>query len=161
MGYWNITRLLTAMSGIDVNKPTINRESPLIAGSKSGHNEVVKILIDAGAVPDELGGCGKSPLAYAVEHDHQAVVKTLLERGANPDKNRDKLGTDLFTAILCGEDEVVVRLLLEAGADPNVINDKGQTALDYANEVCRGQWLKRTEKIIKDAGGREGRRRND
>lgn len=128
-----------------------------------GHNEVVKILIDGGADPDELGGCGKSPLAYAVEHDHQAVVKTLLDRGASPNKNINELHgeTDLFTAILCGEDEVVVRLLLDAGADPNVTNDKRQTALDYANEVCRGQWLERTVKIIKDAGGREGSRRND
>lgn len=124
----------------------------------SGHNEVAKILLDGGADPDDVGGYGKTPLALAVEHDHQAVVKTLLDRGANPDANKDRNGTDLFTAILVGEDDVVVKLLLKAGADPNVENEKGQTAVDYANELS---YCKATVKILKDAGGREGSQRND
>ena len=60
--------------------------SPLIHTARNGHKDVVRILIDRGAQPNNLDIKFKStPLHQASAHDHLDVVKVLLDAGAQHD----------------------------------------------------------------------------
>lgn len=64
--------------------------TPLIAAAQSGHLEVVKYLLDAGADINALtqmnrdDKIGDTAIARAVREGHLEVVKLLLDRGADP-----------------------------------------------------------------------------
>ena len=52
-------------------------------GCSMGRQEVVKVLLEAGADVDKAGEDGVTPLMLAVAGDHEAVVKVLLDAGAD------------------------------------------------------------------------------
>ena len=54
--------------------------------SKEGHTESVKMLLDAGAAVDGLGGRGQTPLMSASRGGHTETVKILLDVGAEKGK---------------------------------------------------------------------------
>ena len=56
--------LLTAV-GIEVNKAFVNGVTPLLAASKSGHTEVVKLLLVSGANVNQADNNGVTPLLSA------------------------------------------------------------------------------------------------
>ncbi len=76
-----------------------------------------------------------SVLSWAVIHNHAKVVQSLLERGAKFN-HCDKLGMTplLYAASIDHGDTTVIDLLIAAGADVAAKNDKGQTALDLAQQ---------------------------
>ena len=84
----------------------------------SGHPDVVRLLLDAGADPNRSIPGMPTPLQAAAEGGHADVVGLLL--GAGADVNMRGLGgaTALHAAAQGGTIETV-RLLLEAGADPS------------------------------------------
>ncbi|BCA94541.1 hypothetical protein TUM19329_09020 [Legionella antarctica] len=57
--------------------------TPLHWSAANGHNEVVTLLLDNGAILDCTGAHQKTPLHYAVMRGHTAAVATLLDRGAS------------------------------------------------------------------------------
>ena len=71
--------------GADTNKPVhINRRTPLIAASRNGHENVVRMLIMAGADKDmfELS-TGMTALHWAAYNGHLDVVRELMVAGAD------------------------------------------------------------------------------
>ena len=50
-----------------------------------GHDEVVKLLLEAGADPDKQDRNNWSALIWAMTNRHKAVAKTLLDHGASPE----------------------------------------------------------------------------
>lgn len=59
-----------------------NNATPLLIASGSGHLDVVKLLVEAGAEVDAMTDAGWTPLRAACAAGHAAVVKYLVERGA-------------------------------------------------------------------------------
>jgi ankyrin repeat protein len=56
----------------------------LSEAAESGHIEVVKLLLDAGAHVDARKTFGITPLLAAVRNGHSEVVSLLLDQGADP-----------------------------------------------------------------------------
>jgi ankyrin repeat protein len=86
---------------------------------KHGYLEIVQLLLEKGAKPDELDNFGHTALFHAASNGQVDVVKLLLDKGAGVDvdgKNRN--GTPLLFAAQNGDVEVV-SLLLAKGANPN------------------------------------------
>jgi hypothetical protein len=83
----------------------------LTAASYSGHEHIVRYLLDHGANPNLRGM--SNPLIVACWRRHPGVVRLLLDRGADPNVRGE--GTPLYAAESTGQAELVA-LLHERGA---------------------------------------------
>ena len=97
--------------------------TPLLFAARSGDLASARLLLAAGADPNDLAPAGTSALVVAAHSGHGALAGALLAAGA--DANASGAGySPLHAAILRG-DEALVRALLAHGADPNVPLDRG------------------------------------
>lgn len=84
-------RLLAAGTSADERRAP-GGETPLMRAAARGHEEVARILLDAGADAGARRADGFTPLILAVFFGHEAVVGLLVERGADADASTS-LGT--------------------------------------------------------------------
>jgi ankyrin repeat protein len=93
-----------------------NGETPLWTASRNGDFvEVVRLLMDAGALINQANNEGVTPLSVASEIGHVEVVRLLIDAGALINQADEDGATSLFMASLNGHVDVV-RLLIDAGA---------------------------------------------
>ena len=93
-----------------------------------GHEEVVRVLLEAGADKDDANSMGWTALINACRNGHTPIAKMLLERGANIDAVNAEGWTALICAAARGHTEAA-RLLLAAGAAKDLVDNDGYTAL--------------------------------
>lgn len=112
------------------------RQTPLHFAAHHGREEVVTILLQAGADAN-AAGCGRTPLHAAAYGGHTSVVRMLLERGGAgaslevADTGTGDGRTPLAKAAWQGHLDTV-KLLLDAGARPMAKDAKGKTAAESA-----------------------------
>lgn len=70
---------------VDVNAPDAEGTPPLIYASCFGHEEVVSVLLDAGAEVDKQDKNQWSSLMWAMTNRHKTIAKLLLDHGASPE----------------------------------------------------------------------------
>lgn len=92
--------------------------APLRNAARAGHLEVVKLLLERGANPNEPEP-GIAPhggaLHAAIGSKHYDVVKLLLERGANPNAEVESSGNCLSMAKWSGAPKEIVDLIASYG----------------------------------------------
>jgi len=94
------------------------------------HPELLSILKEAGANPNDEDGFHNTALGHAINYYPVEVVKTLLDLGADPNKESTHLLPLVHTA---HNDQIeYVRALLNRGADPNLPQGNGVIALHSA-----------------------------
>ncbi|MGV9377155.1 ankyrin repeat domain-containing protein [Nonomuraea sp. NPDC003707] len=131
-------------AGIDVERVTSDKQTPLSHAASRGTAEITELLIATKRVDlDSRDKDGVSPLHYASRHGHIDPVRLLLEAGANPNITENYGFTPLHEAAENGHAEVA-RVLLTAGADPGRGLTKpfesypvGTTPLDIAQSMGR------------------------
>ena len=106
-------------------------DSELFEATKNGDDELVKLLIAAGADVNKADKWGSPPLHSAAEYGHTDCVKLLIAAGADVNKTNEDSETPLYTAAWNGHTECV-KLLIDAGADVNKTNEDGETPLYWA-----------------------------
>jgi hypothetical protein len=87
--------------------------TPLFIAAQYGDDQIVKLLLKAGANPNKTDNDGATPLSAAAEEDHVEIVKLLLDSGADPNKANNRDRTPLHIASENGYVEIV-KLLMEA-----------------------------------------------
>jgi len=94
MGRGKVITLLFGKGLIGPNS-SLETTSPLVCAVKSGHIDVIRAVLNAGADVDGVWDrdCHQNPLCTAVRRNHEAAVKLLLKRGAS--YNRDKGGNEI------------------------------------------------------------------
>ncbi|KAJ6503031.1 ankyrin repeat-containing domain protein [Mycena vulgaris] len=107
-------------TGVDINLVPAEypRATTLTFASRSGHTDIVDLLLRNQAdpnIPSDFYGCA---LAAASENGHIEVVRLLLKSGANANLPGGERGSPLAAASAGGHIEIL-RLLLESGADIN------------------------------------------
>jgi len=148
-------RDLLAQEGIDSKDGS--ESLALQAAIRSGHEPLVKILIDAGAPVNPKDTKLFAPLADAAMTRHIEIMKLLLKTGAKVDA-ADHNGSTL----LAGSgffDPNVTRVLVEAGAYVDAFDKEGQTALMKAAGYGFKQAIQvlidhHADVNLKDASGR-------
>ncbi len=127
-------------NGANANCTNASGITPLMLAAGRGHVDIVRTLIDEGAVTHttlEQEGNTHSPLIWAAHRGHLDVVKLLLDRGVYANLGNAER-TPLMAAALGGH-PAVVRLLLRNGADVRAHNSGGGTALAQCHLCFQNQ----------------------
>jgi ankyrin repeat protein len=97
--------------------------TPLLFAARSGDVGSARLLLDAGANPNDALPDGASALVVAAHSGHGEVAKLLLEKGARPDSA--EVGYTALHAAVLRSDVDLVKALIAHGANPNVQMTKG------------------------------------
>jgi ankyrin repeat protein len=131
-----LLRVILRRSGQDIaaiDAKDHTGSTPLHWAVKKGHEAIVQLLLDRGAVFDTKDCFGSTPLFQAVWKGYEAIVQLLLDQGAAIDTKNYSGCTPLFRAI-GNKHEAIVQLLLDRGAVINTKDDFGWTPLHRAVE---------------------------
>ncbi len=158
-----IQKLLTDIK-IDVNQRNARGETALLCACRSGHPDMVKLLLDSGAQASVPSTSGESPLHWLLSFDENispaAIGKDLIERGGasvhafttqrishsvfpgSIDVDFQFEGTPLMWAVHDNKPRLV-SFLLSMGADPNWrFQNTGISPLDWAAFYHHSECLK-------------------
>jgi len=119
---YDITEYLGTVASIDgKGRAAIH----LAAGS--GHSDIVRLLLEAGAGVNDTDNAGWTPLHHASEVGSEGVgtVELLIQNGADISAQTNAKSSVLHHA----RDETTLKSLLELGADPNATRKDGWTPL--------------------------------
>ncbi|KAJ5907499.1 hypothetical protein N7495_000181 [Penicillium taxi] len=105
--------------------------TPLSWAAQDGQSSIVELLLERGAICDELDRGWRTPLSLASSNGHETVARLLIDKGADVNTSNKFGQTPLYRALRNGH-ETVARLLIDKGADVNTINDDGETPLYWA-----------------------------
>lgn len=101
------------------NEKDWTKKSALIMACNTDNDEIINILVDAGAQIEYTGYFNKTPLMHAVEYDKYISADALISRKANVNyKNRYGM-TSLFAAIK-KNNFPMIKLLVDNGARTDV-----------------------------------------
>lgn len=145
------------MELVDQNPDLVNErrsdefhESPLSIAITQNDEEMVKLLLNAGADVNYVLYGGKTPLSRAARSGHIGIAKLLIENGAEINPTVPSWGTPLISAAE-SRSPALVQLLLERGADANAVHRVGrgmysshmfETPLKAAAELGRVESIK-------------------
>jgi ankyrin repeat protein len=129
--FGDIESIKELLKVVPVDSPSDNGLSALFLASQMGHREIVRILIDSGAVVNRGCAHGMSALLQAAGFGHKDIVADLLDHDADPNIEDDSGYTPLMAACDSGRVEIV-RRLLNAGAKTTIADDDKMTPLHFA-----------------------------
>lgn len=127
--------------GAAIETKTAYGQTPLYLAAMSGHEDVVRFLLEKGASPDITDTFYKaSVLVFAVSRDHFEIAKLLIQKGAS------------------APDQILAQLLLSGKPDliQAILDRKpSQTALDTAYENALQHKQTEAAEMLKKAGAHE------
>lgn len=103
----------------------------LLAAVKAGQFDIVKTLLNEGALANAANELGERPLLAAVAGEHAEIARLLIQRGASPNVKGPEGRLPLAMASAAGNPGLV-RILLQAEADVDARSDNRSTALHEA-----------------------------
>ena len=111
-----------------VNLSNKGGNTPLVAASIRGYENIAKYLVEHSADVNGTNNMGVSSLLVASGTGHEVIVKYLVEHGADINKADNNGNTPLCAAACMGYAEIV-KYLVEHGADINKAGNNGYTPL--------------------------------
>ena len=133
-GLDDIVRYLVDQHGQVVDAPGFSsNETPLSSASRSGHLEVVRVLLQYGADASAQDKRKSTPLHRASERGHLNVARVLIEHGAEAGVQDVDKSTPLHASSQGGH-LAVSEVLLTAGADAKAQDVDISTPLHWASQ---------------------------
>ena len=105
--------------------------APLHIASASGMIDIVKMLVEAGAIVDICNCCNETPLHTGSRRGSKKVLEFLLNHGANINAQNRFGDTPLITSIIPCNLEIT-KFFLKKGADCSQASNQGYTAMHIA-----------------------------
>lgn len=124
--------------GTNVNELDAEGNAPLVMAAYKGHNEIVKLLLEAGADVRAVDPGMKATALHAAAYAGRTeAAKLLIAHKIDIDKQGPYNGyTALHDAIWQNNIETA-KVIIEAGAKLNIKSNDGETALDFAKAKRR------------------------
>jgi hypothetical protein len=104
----------------------------LFDAARTGRDDVVPALLQAGASIEAHDERGFTPLVLASYNGQETTTALLLERGARADGAPEDAASSALMGVAFKGHTAIARCLLDHGADPNRANRAGQTPLMMA-----------------------------
>ena len=121
---------ILADKDVQIDSPNSSAVTALFLAAKEGHDECLRLLLEAGACVNGIGVQNAlSPLWVATHAGHKNCVERLVAAGAN--LNTKFPETPLYIASREGKADCL-KILIEAGSCVNVRNNRGQNPLHIA-----------------------------
>jgi ankyrin repeat protein len=113
----------------------------MMDAARSGRDDVIPALLQAGVDVNARDANGYTPLILASYSGREAATALLLGEGATVDlADGDRGNTALMGVTFKGHD-AIAEMLIAAGADVNLRNKSGQTALMMAALFARSAFI--------------------
>jgi uncharacterized protein len=142
-------------AGTDLNN-WFNAQTPLMVASEDGHENVVRLLLNAGADVHvrSRNSSDATALDHAVKGRHLGIMKLLIQHGANVNAKSSQGITTLMGA--CGyhsRHPDIVKFLIQQGANVYATDRSGHTAMWYAqHSYASDRHRDAIIKVLRDAG---------
>jgi len=104
----------------------------LWAALLTGQDDLIRLILDAGADPRQPGPKGQDPLDYCLTNARYGAARVLLEGGANPDARFDQNESWLSKAVREGNSDVALALVQSGATVKDVKANDGQTLIGWA-----------------------------
>lgn len=127
-GFTHTVKELLGCKNADVNHTTKKGKSALSSAVVGGFDEVVRVLLAAGADASTILKDGKSVLMIA---HTKLTAELLISYGADPNFADKEGNTPLMFAAALGENDIL-RAMLAGNANPDTVNAQGFSALMFA-----------------------------
>ncbi len=129
-------------NGADVDELDQNQDSPLVIAAYKGYDQIVKLLLEAGADVRAVDPGMKATALHAAAYAGRTeAAKLLIKYHIDINKQGPYNGyTALHDAIWQNNIEIV-KLLLNANADLNLLSNNGKSALDFAKSKNRKETI--------------------
>jgi ankyrin repeat protein len=115
---------------------------PLSHAAKSGHLEMVDLLLARGAPINARNLAGATALYFAAEGGHTSVAQQLIEHGADVNL-AGRSGVSPVAAAAYAGDDTIVEALLARGAHERALDETGKPPIVYAAARARLNIVKR------------------
>lgn len=112
----------------------LENRTALHSASWQGHHDIVRLLLEHGALPDHTCNQGATALGIAAQEGHELCVVALLEHGADPNHS-DSCGRNALRVAAKSGHRGVVRLIEEY----NVRSHKVAHTSSSANSITSGE----------------------
>ncbi|MHB1947219.1 MAG: ankyrin repeat domain-containing protein [Gammaproteobacteria bacterium] len=124
-----IRDLLTSET-VNVDIQDKNGTTPLMQAALGGDENIVKMLLEAKANPDQTRPDGFNALYFAGQESKPLIVKMLLDEKVTPNAMRKADKTSLLIKCVLSKDLKIVKMLIDAGnTQVNLPNKNGDTPI--------------------------------
>lgn len=94
--------------------------------AQQGNSDMVQLLLEKGADPNQMNRVGMVPLAFAARFGHTKCVDLLLKGGADPNTTGETYQLTAMMGAAVSGDLGIAQRLLRAGADLSVVDQVNQ-----------------------------------
>jgi ankyrin repeat protein len=106
---------------------------PVVEASACGHAEIVQLLLNASANPNQCGSYHDSALDIAAQRGDSRIVRILIDAGADVNRTDEDRASALYKAAIRGHVQVM-QMLVDAGAELGHGSHTWNSALCAASE---------------------------
>ncbi|NLT69363.1 MAG: hypothetical protein GXX91_01550 [Verrucomicrobiaceae bacterium] len=104
----------------------------LWAALLTGQDELIRLILEAGADPRQTGPEGQDPLDYCLTHGRYGAARVLLNGGADPDARFDEEESWLSRAVRQGNTDIALALIESGATVEDTMAKDGHTLLGWA-----------------------------
>ncbi len=104
----------------------------LWAALLTGQDDLIRLILKAGADPRQPGPNGQDPLDYCLTHARYGAASELLNGGANPDARFDENETWLSKSVREGNPDIALALIKAGATVKDVKTSDGHTLIGWS-----------------------------